>query len=205
MVCGPCVPPIFPSRLTLCPASPSLKWVPRAAVPHPIGPNYHCSDHRYYDLLRLPDARHGFVRSSLSTPDTLYRPSLALCLPHFVRDSFEGGTFPPNARILPYGWFSLYLLFTRKHLDLPSSRATPFEYMPWSQTPVVSRLLALTHSGLLPSAACRASAFFPIRGNYPQDHNYTFFGAQYRACTLGFGLPSPGLPVDFTTDLPARL
>ena len=40
------------------------------------------------------------------------------------------------------------------------------------------------------------------------DHNYTFFGAQYRACNLvpsTFRLPSPGLPVDFTTDLLAIL
>ena len=40
------------------------------------------------------------------------------------------------------------------------------------------------------------------------DHNYTFFGAQYRPCALdpsGFRLPSPGLPADFTTELPATL
>jgi hypothetical protein len=40
------------------------------------------------------------------------------------------------------------------------------------------------------------------------DHNYTFFGAQYRACTLdpsSFALPLPGLHVDFTTELAASL
>jgi len=40
------------------------------------------------------------------------------------------------------------------------------------------------------------------------DHNYTFFGAQYRACTLvpsSFGLPLPILPVDFTNELLAKL
>jgi len=47
---------------------------------------------------------------------------------------------------------------------------------------------------------------------YPNVHNYTFFGAQYRACTLdpsGFGLPfrSPvlALPADFTTNPLAKL
>src|SRR2546423_4281739 len=46
------------------------------------------------------------------------------------------------------------------------------------------------------------SAFLPV------DHDSTYFGAQYRACTLdpsGFGLPLPGLPADFSSDLLARL
>jgi hypothetical protein len=38
--------------------------------------------------------------------------------------------------------------------------------MPWSQTPVVSWALATTHPGLLPSAACKASAFSHIVGLY---------------------------------------
>jgi len=40
-------------------------------------------------------------------------------------------------------------------------------------------MLAISHPGLLPSAACKASAFpsgFPK--GYPNGHNYTFFGAQ---------------------------
>ncbi len=79
--------------------------------------------------------------------------------------------------------------------------------MPWSKTPVVTRILALTHPGLLPSACCKASAFIPHSGIILMDHNYTFFGAQYRACTLvpsSFVLPLPGLHVDFSTDLVAN-
>ncbi len=40
------------------------------------------------------------------------------------------------------------------------------------------------------------------------DHNYTFFGAQYRACNLApssFGPPLPVLPVDFANELLAKL
>jgi len=37
----------------------------------------------HYDLLRLPAARLGFVRYSLSLPDTLYRPSFTFVLPAF--------------------------------------------------------------------------------------------------------------------------
>jgi hypothetical protein len=36
------------------------------------------SRHRYYDPLRLPKAHPGFVRSSLSAPDTLLAPLLSL-------------------------------------------------------------------------------------------------------------------------------
>src|SRR5262245_7589981 len=55
---------------------------------------------------------------------------------------------------------------------------------PLHQTPVVSSTLALTHPGLLPSGACKPSAFpsIPPEG-YPTVHNYTHFGA-----------PSRGLP-----------
>ena len=37
MVGDPGVSPIGPSRKTLCPASPSLQWVPWALVPHLTG------------------------------------------------------------------------------------------------------------------------------------------------------------------------
>ena len=53
-----------------------------------------------------------------------------------------------------------------------------------------------------------AVGFFPNKRDYPNDHNYTFFGAQYTACILdpsGFGLSSQSWPADFTTDLVANL
>ena len=59
----------------------------------------------------------------------------------------------------------------------------------------------------------RSAAFqFPetvgFHFQYPGSYHQTtiaYFGAQYRACILdpsGFGLLLPGLPADFTTDLP---
>ena len=80
--------------------------------------------------------------------------------------------------------------------------------MPWSQTPVVSCQLAKALSGLLPSARMQSVGFFPYKRDYPNDHNYTFFGAQYTACILDPSssvLPLLGLHVDFTTDLSATL
>jgi hypothetical protein len=79
--------------------------------------------------------------------------------------------------------------------------------MPWSQTPVVSSIIAIAYFGLLPSAAFKASAFSRYAG-LSIVHKCTFFASQYRACTLNsssFGLPLPGLPVDFITDLVANL
>ena len=44
----------------------------------------------------------------------------------------------------------------------PKFPGYPFRYMPWSQTPMVSCVFAIAHTGLLPSATCRASAFSRI-------------------------------------------
>ena len=56
----------------------------------------------------------------------------------------------------------------------------PSERMPRSQTPVVSRPLALSQTGLLPSGHWIPSAFRPVARTYPLVHHYTFFGAQFR-------------------------
>jgi hypothetical protein len=79
----------------------------------------------------------------------------------------------------------------------PKFPSSPCEDMPRSQTPVVSCALAIAHPGLLPSSACKPSAY----------HDYTHFGAQSR------GLPSRytrlrtapcGEARGFATDLLAR-
>jgi len=73
MVCDLEVPPIVPSSKTLCPASPSLQWVPWAPVPHLPGQALaYPPDHRYYNQLRLPTARLEVLRSRYRPPDTLY-------------------------------------------------------------------------------------------------------------------------------------
>ena len=80
----------------------------------------------------------------------------------------------------------------------PKFPSSPCEDMPRSQTPVVSCALAIARPGLLPSSACKPSAY----------HDYTHFGAQSR------GLPSRyprlrtapcGEARGFATDLLARL
>jgi hypothetical protein len=60
----------------------------------------------------------------------------------------------------------------------PEFPGYPSEHMPRSQTPVVSRSLAIAQAGLLPSNRCRLSALGPVTRSYPGDHHYTFFGVQ---------------------------
>ncbi len=108
------VSPVGPFSETLCPASPSLQWVLWASVPHLPGQDINTLDHRYYDPLRLPNARLGVVRSSLSAPDTLYRPSLRLSLPHSISAGLvEGRDIPPQRRDFALRWISLYRLLTQ--------------------------------------------------------------------------------------------
>ena len=68
-----------------------------------------------------------------------------------------------------------------------------------------TRLFALKSSAF----RCIQSVGFPsILQRLSNDHNYTYFGTQYRPCTLdssGSRPPLPGLPADFTTELPAKL
>jgi hypothetical protein len=98
--------------------------------------------------------------------------------------------------------------FARRQLALPSPRATPLSTCPSaSGGPVVSPTLAnRMEVCCLPHAQERRLS--PPTADYPDDHDYTFFGAQYRACTLdpsSFALRLPGLHVDFTTELAANL
>ena len=91
----------------------------------------------------------------------------------------------------------------------PEFPVYPLESMPRSQTPVVSRTLALAHAGLLPSGHFIPSALGSVARTYPAIHDYTFFGAQWRG--LGSRLPSasdtvsPRSPFGLVADLVASL
>jgi hypothetical protein len=81
--------------MSLCPASPSLQWVPGTAVPHLLGQELVAPSHRYSGPLRLPMACLGVVRFSLSSPDTLHHSSLFVSLLH--KGSPERRESPPRA------------------------------------------------------------------------------------------------------------
>ena len=145
---------------TLCSTSPSLPWVPWASVPHLP---------RYYATLRLPPcpSRVASLVARFPIP----------CVLLWFVVSPQGSLPGRSAQTAPG------LLVTRsphsgyivKETDgSPKFPSSPCEDMPRSQTPVVSCALAIAHPGLLPSSACKPSAY----------HDYTHFGAQSR------GLPS---------------
>ena len=99
-------------------------------------------------------------------------------------------------------------LLYKETIGSPEFPGYPCKHMTWSKTPVVTRTLSVACPGLLPSSAYKLSAFASYNyGSLSNDHNYTFFGAQYIPCILdppGFGLPLPGLPSGFTTALLVR-
>ena len=131
------------------------------------------TDHRYYDPLRLPNVHLGFVRSSLSSPDTLFAPLLSLA----------GQVRAP----LPSAWISPHWLTgtrqpdccnTRKTSGSPEFPSYPHEHMPWSQTPAVPRTLAISLPGLLPSTHWIVSAFILQCRTYPNGPQlYIFRGS----------------------------
>jgi hypothetical protein len=78
-------------------------------------------NHRYYARLRLPNARLRFVRYSLSSPDTLYCPSVFV-IPFGL--SGKRGLSSPKPGFCLYDRLPQPFC-TGKHSDLPSSQVTP--------------------------------------------------------------------------------
>ena len=98
----------------------------------------------------------------------------------------------------------LLLTLYKETVGSPKFPCCPHEHMPRSQTPVVSWTLAIACLGLLPSIACRTSAFsLPLhleRLSFTKhsfvDHDYTYFGAQSRGlrpCSSQLQTPVTGL------------
>lgn len=93
----------------------------------------------------------------------------------------------------------------RRREVLPSSRMTPLERMPRSQTPVVSRPLALTRTGLLPSRHWIPSAFSPVARTYRLTTTIHFSALNSAACVLASPLlRTPPLGDRTSVRLPAR-
>ena len=81
----------------------------------------------------------------------------------------------------------------------------PSERMPRSQTPVVSRPLALTRTGLLPSGHWNPSAFSPVARTYLLTTTIHFSELNSAACALASPLlRTPPLGDRTSLRLPAR-
>ena len=70
----------------------------------------------------------------------------------------------------------------------PTFPRSPCVGMPRSQTPVVSRPLALARTGLLPSRRCILSAFEPVARSYPWSTTIHFSEFSDAACVLALPL-----------------
>jgi hypothetical protein len=139
------VSPICPPSRTVCPASPSLRWVAWASLPHLP---------RYCAPLRLPAVRLRSLRLR-SLPNTL--PASWVCVPC---GSFVGGSSPPTPGLLVNRYPSSSGRHNKETAGSPKFPSFPSDDMLRSpQTPVVSCCLALTPAGLLPSTRARVSAF----------------------------------------------
>ena len=137
---------IFPSSQTLYPTSPSLQWVAWVSLPHLP---------RYYARLRLPLVHFGTLRSR-SVSDTSLVPFVRVLAYSQARQRSGTLALTPGLLGLPV---RLFRVAGKETSGSPKFPGYPFKLMPCSSTPVVSSALALTHSGLLPSATMTTSAF----------------------------------------------
>ena len=143
----------------LCPASGcSARW--RLPSRGSLGPRFPTcpGTMRRYDCHPVP---LGALRVSLATPSPLPASSV-----RGIRFRLVARWKPPShARAFgpPVPHFRHLCKETGGSPTFPSS---PSEDMPRSQTPVVSWALAIAYPGLLPSSACKPSAFPTCRGKW---------------------------------------
>ena len=133
--------------------------VGRLGLTSPPSRSAFLSEHRYYDPLRLPDALLRFVRSLLSSPDTL--PAFSFFGSRSVGSGLAQGKklFRKRRGFILHGTAPLTPFSYKETPGSPKFPSYPFEHMPWSKTPVVTPALAISCRGLLPSVKSRTSAF----------------------------------------------
>lgn len=146
------MPLVVPCNETLCPASPSLQWVPWASVPHLLSqslpqPSVLCSAKTAYCPSRI---------ASLPLAFRYLACSLRLCP---VSGSLAGRSDHPAPGFWSLAVSLVFCHISKETVGSPKFPSCPRGYMPRSQTPVVSCPLAIACPGLLPSARCTASAF----------------------------------------------
>ena len=119
-----------------------------------------------------------------------------------------GRGYPTAPGVLPNGRYPPHR-FCKETSGPPQFPSYPFENMPWSKIPVVTRTLAIAPASLLPSVTLQCVGFPPYERDLSlRTTTIHFFGTQYRACNLAassFRPPLPALPVDFAYELLAKL
>jgi hypothetical protein len=120
---------------------------------------------RSVSSLTIGTTRHYDCPRPVSSASFLTRGSIPDVLTYFVSRkscTFSGSlsrrSLRLNARSLGQPVHLYFRRFHQETVGSPKFPSCPCEHMPRSQTPVVSYTLAITCLGLLPSAACNASA-----------------------------------------------
>src|SRR5262245_25255385 len=159
------VSPISPPNRTVCPASPSLPWVPWALVPHLL---------RYYAPLRLPPVRLGSLRFSLARRYLVCFLSLCSLTARWRSEALHQhqGSWSAGTPALP-------AVLTRRRRALPSSRVPPVTTCSALHRPRwCPARLAVAPAGLQPSTRSTVSAFpWLHQGLSVRPQLYTFRGS----------------------------
>src|SRR5215510_2211672 len=159
------VSPICPPSRTVCPASPSLRWVAWASLPHLP---------RYCAPLRLPSIPLGSLRLR-SLPNTL--SASWVCVPC---GSFMGGSSPSTPGLLVNRYPSSSGGDDKEIGGSPKFPSFPSDGMLRSpQTPVVSCPPCRCAGRTAAFHSCQSVGVLPgFNGDYPLDHDSTHFGAR---------------------------
>jgi len=205
MVCGREVPPILPFNGTSYPASPSLKWVPWASVPHPTGPDY---------------SRPSVIWSAKTSKCPSQVPSLFAIVPWYlvcprsfvcsIMDSSAARELATDARAfdLPVT-LRFWVSWHKETVGSPEFPSYPFGCMLRSRTPVVPSVHrpnapcadAFRHDYTVGFHSRKPQEFIPMTTTPISGLNHT----AYILDPPGFVLPLLGWHAGFTTDLPATL
>ncbi len=146
----------------------------------PSRPTPQCADPRYYAQLRPPLPVSGrFAWRSL--PDTLSASLLFVSRFRFA-DPLEARRSAPGLLVCRYP--SSSGSYPKETGGSPKFPSCPSKHMPRSQTPVVSRGLAMAPPGLLPSGASKPSAFPRLSGLSSCPQLYIFRGSITRPAPL---------------------
>jgi len=184
-----------------------LSWVPWASVPHASRQGFSPAP-RYCALLRLPSS---FPVGPLLAPFRYLGLTRLVSCPSRLASGLVRllAGRPVNARVLVVPVTLIPAVAPKETGGSPEFPDYPFVHMPRSQTPVVSRSLALARTGLLPSNAFIPSALGSIVRTYPDVHHYTVFGAQFRGLcsrlTSASDTAFPQSPFGSAADLMASL
>ena len=126
-----------------------------------------------------------------SFSDTLMLP-LVRGLPHTV-DLLPGGKRPGSTRAYCSTGLPLFsgCGSLKETSGSPKFPGYPFEYMPWSKTPVVSCVLALTYSRLLPSTSSKRRLWSDFLDLSFRPRLYIFRGSiqSLHPCSAWFRTP----------------